>query len=136
MSKPSITNCPNTFFNSVHSFNCIYGSLSCFACVQIRHTPLSGGYCGEVPPLPIPNREVKLTCADGTAMQCGRVGSRLLSSEASITKVVGAFLFSCGFYFFTQIVFCHADFADDADSFSCFFLLPFYSFTLLLTVHC
>ena len=63
-----------------------------FACVQIRHTPLSGGYCGEVPPLPIPNREVKLTCADGTAMQCGRVGSRLLSiSEASITKVVGAF---------------------------------------------
>ena len=51
-----------------------------FACVQIRHTPLSGGYCGEVPPLPIPNREVKLTCADGTAMQCGRVGSRLLLS--------------------------------------------------------
>ena len=64
-----------------------------FACVQIRHNPLSGGYYGEVPPLPIPNREVKLTCADGTAMQCGRVGSRLLSiSEASITKVVGAFL--------------------------------------------
>ena len=51
--------------------------------MQIRHTPLSGGYCGEVPPLPIPNREVKLTCADGTAMQCGRVGSRLLSSRAS-----------------------------------------------------
>ena len=54
-----------------------------FACVQIRHTPLSGGYCGEVPPLPIPNREVKLTCADGTAMQCGRVGSRLLLLRAS-----------------------------------------------------
>ena len=94
MSKPSITNCPNTFFIIIHSFNCIFSSLSCFACVQIRHNPLSGGYCGEVPPLPIPNREVKLTCADGTAMQCGRVGSRLLSiSEASITKVVGAFLF-------------------------------------------
>ena len=81
MSKPSITNCPNTFFIIVHSFNCIFSSLSCFACVQIRHTPLSGGYCGEVPPLPIPNREVKLTCADGTAMQCGRVGSRLLLDE-------------------------------------------------------
>ena len=53
-----------------------------FACVQIRHTPLSGGYCGEVPPLPIPNREVKLTCADGTAMQCGRVGSRLLLNRS------------------------------------------------------
>ena len=39
----------------------------------------SGGYCGRVPPLPIPNREVKPACADGTAMQCGRVGSRLLS---------------------------------------------------------
>ena len=42
----------------------------------------SGGYCGGVPPLPIPNREVKPTCADGTAMQCGRVGSRLLSAGA------------------------------------------------------
>ena len=99
MSKPSITNCPNTFFRKVHSFSCIHGTLDGierngdadggslliiqFACVQIRHTPLSGGYCGEVPPLPIPNREVKLTCADGTAMQCGRVGSRLLSSRAS-----------------------------------------------------
>ena len=41
----------------------------------------SGGYCGRVPPLPIPNREVKPACADGTAMQCGRVGSRLLSKQ-------------------------------------------------------
>ena len=93
MSKPSITNCPNTFFIIVHSFSCwlsiesrgtvvLYYQIQ-FACVQIRHNPLSGGYCGEVPPLPIPNREVKLTCADGTAMQCGRVGSRLLLSRAS-----------------------------------------------------
>ena len=44
---------------------------------------LSGGYSGGVPPLPIPNREVKPAIADGTAMQCGRVGSRLLSSRAS-----------------------------------------------------
>ena len=27
-----------------------------------------GGYSGEVPPLPIPNREVKLANADGTAL--------------------------------------------------------------------
>ena len=40
-----------------------------------------GGYCGGVPPLPIPNREVKPVCADGTAMQCGRVGDRLLLRE-------------------------------------------------------
>ena len=97
MSKPSITNCPNTFFRKVHSFNCIFSSLSCFACVQIRHTPLSGGYCGEVPPLPIPNREVKLTCADGTAMQCGRVGSRLLLSGSLDYES------SRGFFFVTQI---------------------------------
>ena len=35
-----------------------------------------GGYSGEDPPLPIPNREVKLTIADGTAIPGGRVGSR------------------------------------------------------------
>ena len=50
--------------------------------VDIRHNPLSGGYCGGVSPLPIPNREVKPTCADGTAMQCGRVGSRLLLNRS------------------------------------------------------
>ena len=62
-----------------------------FACVQIRHTPLSGGYCGEVPPLPIPNREVKLTCADGTALPCGRVGSRQFLKETT-RKVVSFFV--------------------------------------------
>ena len=40
-------------------------------------SPILGGYCGGVPPLPIPNRAVKPAIADGTAMQCGRVGSRL-----------------------------------------------------------
>ena len=104
MSKPSITNCPNTFFRKVHSFNCIFSSLSCFACVQIRHNPLSGGYCGEVPPLPIPNREVKLTCADGTAMQCGRVGSRLLLSRASdFERFLRLFCFSHRFHRCSQI---------------------------------
>ena len=99
MSKPSITNCPNTFFRKVHSFNCIYSSLSCFACVQIRHTPLLGGYCGEVPPLPIPNREVKLTCADGTAMQCGRVGGCLLYLRSSRSNDFED-LFLCPYSFF------------------------------------
>ena len=36
-----------------------------------------GDYCGGVPPLPIPNREVKTASADGTAFTCGRVGRRL-----------------------------------------------------------
>ena len=34
-----------------------------------------GGYSDKVPPLPIPNREVKLVRADGTASS-GRVGRR------------------------------------------------------------
>ena len=112
MSKPSITNCPNTFFRKVHSFNCIFSSLSCFACVQIRHTPLSGGYCGGVPPLPIPNREVKPTCADGTAMQCGRVGSRLLSSRASdFERFLRLFCFHAEFSFsYADCFLGHADF--------------------------
>ena len=85
--------------------------------MQIRHNPLSGGYCGEVPPLPIPNREVKLTCADGTAMQCGRVGSRLLLSRASdFERFLRLFCFHADWFFLTRIVFfSHADFADDAD---------------------
>ena len=126
MSKPSITNCPNTFFRKVHSFNCIFSSLSCFACVQIRHNPLSGGYCGEVPPLPIPNREVKLTCADGTAMQCGRVGSRLLLSRASdFERFLRLFCFHAVFILSHANCFLgHVDFADDADLFSLFFLFP------------
>ena len=50
-----------------------------------------GGYSGEDPPLPIPNREVKLTCADGTATPCGRVGSRRLQTEACQQKLAGFF---------------------------------------------
>ena len=42
-----------------------------------------GGYSGEDPPLPIPNREVKLTGADGTATPCGRVGRRRLQKGLS-----------------------------------------------------
>uniref|UniRef100_UPI001CB6C247 hypothetical protein n=1 Tax=Segatella hominis TaxID=2518605 RepID=UPI001CB6C247 len=40
------------------------------------------------------NREVKPTCADGTAMQCGRVGRRLLSMKSlRFRKISEAFLF-------------------------------------------
>ena len=35
-----------------------------------------------VPPLPIPNREVKPNSADGTANVCGRVGHRHFFREA------------------------------------------------------
>ena len=108
------------------SFLISHQSLFTFACVQIRHNPLSGGYCGGVPPLPIPNREVKPTCADGTAMQCGRVGSRLLLSKASdFERFLRLFCFHANLSFSHADCFLgHADFADDADLFSLFFLFP------------
>ena len=52
-----------------------------------------GGYSGEVPPLPIPNREVKLTNADGTAYLGGRVGSRLFKRRSNIVSIF-SFLFA------------------------------------------
>ena len=120
-----------------------------FACVQIRHNPLSGGYCGEVPPLPIPNREVKLTCADGTAMQCGRVGSRLLLSRASdFERFLRLFVFTRNLSFSHADCFLgHADFADDADFrpvrsrisemvAAPFTFLPFYFFTFIPCIKC
>ena len=48
---------------------------------RLKHRVLLGGYSSEVPPLPIPNREVKLTNADGTAYLSGRVGSRLFKEQ-------------------------------------------------------
>ena len=57
----------------------VYGSLPMRLCIvhyELCIEEISGGYCSGVPPLPIPNREVKPACADGTAMQCGRVGGR------------------------------------------------------------
>ena len=48
---------------------------------SITEKTYSGGFGPGVPPLPIPNREVKPGRADGTAPQCGRVGRRLLSEN-------------------------------------------------------
>ena len=51
------------------------------------------GYSGEDPPLPIPNREVKLTIADGTAPPGGRVGSRgSLESQTSKDAWLSSFM--------------------------------------------
>ena len=51
-----------------------------------------GGYSSGVPPLPIPNREVKPTRADGTALHRGRVGRRRFS-ETSKIQFFGVSLF-------------------------------------------
>ena len=58
--KPSITNCPFTFLTGW----LIYTSGFRKYCLYMRY---SGDYGTKVPPLPIPNREVKLRHADGTA---------------------------------------------------------------------
>ena len=66
----------------------LIGSLMFCSCAETVKKPYLGGYCGGVPPLPIPNREVKPACADGTAMQCGRVGGRLFFRVESLMSVV------------------------------------------------
>ena len=48
-----------------------------------------GGYSGEDPPLPIPNREVKLTRADGTDPPVGRVGRRRFSEARTSNETPG-----------------------------------------------
>ena len=93
MSKPSNTNYPNGFLAMdlyLISGTCqvIPGATDCIAryshglqrhgersgsgmyreCISLCENVLLGGYSSEVPPLPIPNREVKLTNADGTAV--------------------------------------------------------------------
>ena len=55
--------CTATMTQKNHSLSCLFSETYC------------GGYSGEDPPLPNPNREVKLTIADGTAPPGGRVGS-------------------------------------------------------------
>ena len=64
-----------------------------FKIVSERSERTLGGYCGGVPPLPIPNREVKPACADGTAMQCGRVGGCLLLLGSSRSNDFGDLFF-------------------------------------------
>ena len=60
---------------------------------------ISGGYCGGVPPLPIPNREVKHTNADGTAPPGGRVG-RCRFSDARVINFTWAsfFVYTTSFF--------------------------------------
>jgi hypothetical protein len=43
--------------------------------IRLKNRKTLGDYSSGVPPLPIPNREVKPTSADGTAYR-GRVGRR------------------------------------------------------------
>ena len=59
----------------------------------VKRRVLLGGYSSEVPPLPIPNREVKLTYADGTAYLGGRVGSRLFKRRPNENSIF-SFLFA------------------------------------------
>ena len=54
-----------------------------FCAPMTRSMRTLGGSSPGVPPLPIPNREVKPGCADGTAPQCGRVGRRPLFPDPS-----------------------------------------------------
>ena len=63
-----------------------------------------GGYSGEDPPLPIPNREVKLTIADGTAPPGGRVGSRhFLIRVPDINRCRGLLIYALSLSFYLYL---------------------------------
>ena len=98
MSKPSITNCPNTFFIIVHSFNCMYslnGAESCNSTFNNQHSTLlirllvckyvitHYQVVIAVRYHLFPFRTEKLSSLAPMVLQCGRVGSRLLLSRAS-----------------------------------------------------
>ena len=63
----------------------------------ILSSPICRGYSGEEPPLPIPNREVKLTRDDGTATPGGRVIRRGFSRSPSLKRPGLLSLFVVGF---------------------------------------
>ena len=131
MSKPSTTNCPKALaecYASVAVFHCtVIACVRLSLCLKKSIKDILGGYCGGVPPLPIPNREVKPTCADGTAMQCGRVGHRLLSVRASRTKVFGALFVYIHFITSYTLLYIYILLYIRLYPFT---LLPFYSFSL------
>src|SRR6056297_1932169 len=63
--------------SSLDMFNSSIGKAVDPGCIRFSSGRSSGDDSGGVPPLPIPNREVKPTSADGTALS-GRVGHRRL----------------------------------------------------------
>ena len=65
-SKPSLTNCPK--LSLYVAILAVYFQRDALYLLLLDYVNLiSGGYSGRVPPLPIPNREVKPARADGTA---------------------------------------------------------------------
>ena len=63
-----ILSVPITFSvpNAVHAHDASYGSFC------IDKLIIAGGHGGEAIPVPIPNTEVKLSCADDTAFVAGK----------------------------------------------------------------
>ena len=97
-SKPSATNCPKAFECDYFRYVFLMVLLVCDSHLLFEgRRKLSGGYSGGVPPLPIPNREVKPAIADGTAPPGGRVGSCRSSKTRSSHD---------GRVFFDMPVFC------------------------------
>ena len=128
MSKPSITNCPNTFFRKfiVSTVFSVHYLVLLVCKYAITHYQVVIAVRSHL----FPFRTEKLSSLAPMVLQCGRVGSRLLSiSEASITKVVGAFLFSYSFPFLSP------SFFPQIDGRSSFYLFTFLLFYLYMYSH-
>ena len=69
-SQPSVTNCPRLFGQYdllIWVLVVVYVQCALLLSQCVLHKGYSGDYSTGVPPLPIPNREVKPGHADGTA---------------------------------------------------------------------
>ena len=131
MSKPSITNCPNTFFRKfiVSTVFSVHYLVLLVCKYVIPHYQVVIAVRSHLFPFPTE----KLSSLAPMVLQCGRVGSRLLSiSEASITKVVGAFLFFPQFCFLIAQLFPTAP--PSSFTFLPFYLFTFYGFFYLFTL--
>ena len=115
MSKPSITNCPNTFFRKfiVSTVFSVHYLVLLVCKYVITHYQVVIAVRSHL----FPFRTEKLSSLAPMVLQCGRVGSRLLLSRASdFERFLRLFCFHADWFFLTRIVFfSHADFADDAD---------------------
>ena len=102
MSKPSITNCPNTFFRKfiVSTVFSVHYLVLLVCKYVITHYQVVIAVRSHL----FPFRTEKLSSLAPMVLQCGRVGSRLLLSRASdFERFLRLFCFSHSFHRCSQI---------------------------------
>ena len=104
MSKPSITNCPNTFFRKfiVSTVFSVHYLVLLVCKYVITHYQVVIAVRSHL----FPFRTEKLSSLAPMVLQCGRVGSRLLLSRASdFERFLRLFCFHAESFFFSRWLF-------------------------------